>query len=161
MENEYNLSFLLLCPLLFEKNDVGFFENSKQWIENGYIGDINKPWLDNHFMISVSIENSPEYKISKFQNHKDFTGRYTYLIHGEWLDIYSFEIPDSIKRDYENIVNGRLNSISVTNKSIILNYWKSKELSSLVEKIITKEEFASGISEEIVPERQFTSRNVI
>ncbi len=111
-----------LLPMLGDKSHRDEFFVNKYFI-NAFIGDSNKPELDNHLVLQYHFV--PTVKFIQFEREllimKDIVADYDYDSNGTVM--YVFKIPDEHQNDYVKFLQGRYSEFSIMYKLTIMKFW--------------------------------------
>lgn len=116
MERTNSTRFVL--PML--RNEKYTFFNLPSF-ENCYIGDSQKPVYTNHILLLYKYNTSVEDDFLKFRI-KSFHNYVTNYVIDKHREMYVFEVPESLKEDYEVFKQGKYSEFSNTYKKQILDF---------------------------------------
>ena len=161
--NELNLSILTLLPLAIEGNTTykELLNGNLNALVNGYSGDINRPWLDDHVILVFDPEKMNTYRVNNLERLKNNTISKSILIENVPLLIHAIKILDEYHKDSILIRSNRFSELRTSIKIRILSFWRQNENSDLYKVLFSRDYSNNSISEEIIPEESFVSQKYV
>lgn len=118
-----------ILPFIFTSSEL--FSDKYSFV-NAYVGDINRPFLDNHIIVlfkyNIKVFNNIDKEIKE---NPYFCCKYDVFINNEFYLEYVFIIPPEYKYVIKSIINGYFHSIDENHKLHIMSFWNNKDLSYL------------------------------
>lgn len=123
------LSTRYILPFLFEEKEL-FCD--KYCFVNAYIGDINRPYLDNHIFLLFEYNTEVYDKVNNTikSNKYYFDTKFITIDNILYLE-YIFVIPPINAEAIKVIKDGYYTNLSSETKLIIISFWKDYNLSYL------------------------------
>lgn len=155
-----SLTTNLILPLIVPRHLCSLL-SSKYGFVNGYLHDINKPYLDNHIIILFkSISNIFDFdkRHNALRMISNFYTWYRYTLNGEYYDVYVYtrQTGDIDTTQYiKDILNCDLHYVPYEIKLNILSYMANTIYSKAHEILFTTDEILitkQMLSLEILPE---------
>lgn len=108
-----------IMPLLFDDNTI---VDSDYGFINAFIGDINKPWLEDKIFLVYNRDEKFRLDII-FKNNPNFFDKYWIVVEGEVFTVYVFNLPHGLKIPIDIIKKGKPSKISIDLKAKIIKFW--------------------------------------
>lgn len=161
IKEEYSLSLFLLLPLAANENTNWdyYLERNINSLVNGYIGDVNRPYLDKHIILAFNLETLAEYKIKEIVSAENFVSYKESRINGIHIGLYSMEVSDKWNQDYLLILQNNYFNISNEAKKLIMSFWGFNSNSKLYNSLYVKAIQPIDLSKDIYPEEDIIDRN--
>lgn len=160
---KFNLSLITLLPLVTEapSNYKTLLGKYTKALVNGYSGDINRPWLDNHVILIFDPELMDTYRVNTLEELP--TKRLSKLIRidGQPVIIYALEIHPKYSTDLKLILANRFPELKASTKIRMLSFWQQDESSSLCKLLFSKNYNQNSISEELLQEETYISQEYV
>lgn len=137
-EEDYNLSLLLLMPLVADEGltyEHYINKNNIDALIDGYFSDINKPWLDRHLLIAFDCELMDTSEIKEMLKCSNYDAKSSYLIDDKYIRSYALKVPEWFEDEYELIAQNKYTQLSFETKQMILLFWQLTN-NSLLYKIL-------------------------
>lgn len=146
LKERINIATLFLLPLIADSKTHDFFtltnnlcleRNSSPFV-NVYIGDISKPFWDNHiFVLYDNSTNKTDYMLlrKELRELPSYCSDYDVIIDNKGYTVFVFELSKEDKVNIEYIFNGNYNLIHSDTKVKIMKFWKAEIESKLHTKL--------------------------
>lgn len=161
--NKLNLSLLTLLPLSIESPSTytKLLGKSLDALVNGFSGDINRPWLDNHAIVVFDPEKMNTYRVDSLLESKNHTMSKIINIDGRPLLIHALKIDEEYRKDSILIRSNRFSELRTSVKIRILSFWKQNESSDLYKVLFSKNYSSNSVAEELLPEEYCASQSYV
>lgn len=116
-----------VVPLVLK--DRALIDRTRYEFFNAYIGDINRPWLEDKVFLVYKTNNNINEVRKKLYTNIYFYSDYWIVINGEYYDVFVFNIPFCYKKDLNIIKDGNVTSLNVSTKKVITDFWGRNEYS--------------------------------
>lgn len=114
-----------VVPLVL--NTKSLLNKTKYQFFNAYIGDVNRPWLEDKLLLVYKTNSNINEIREKVKTNIYFYSDYWIAINGEYYDVFAFNIPFCYKKDFQIIKDGNVTSLCVSTKKKITDFWSSNE----------------------------------
>ena len=158
--NKLNLSLLTLLPLTFTEHTTftKLFKGNTDALINGFSGDINRPWLDNHVIVLFDPEMMDTYRVNGLKDLKNHTMSKIVRIDKTPLLMHAIKIHEEFDKDAVLIRANRFSELRSSLKIRILSFWKQNEESDLYKVLFSKNYSDNSIAKELMPEEDYASQ---
>ena len=161
-KEKYTLSITYLLPLVAKANQEWFMGRQKyiplsmiKTFVNGYSGDINKPWLDNHLFLLFESEYDKDFNPSTLRERSTFHSSYGYRIDKKFYTVFVFNLPKEYNDIYKDIKESKFDLIPRGLKKSIIEFWLYNQRYALIEMMYPDKNPKRGtnaLSKEIIKE---------
>lgn len=113
-----------IVPLVFKDKTI---LSRKYEFFNAYVGDVNRPWLEDKLLLVYKTNNNINEIREKAKSNIYFYSDYWIAINGEYYDVFAFNIPFCYKKQFSIIKDGNVTLLDVSTKKKITDFWSSNE----------------------------------
>lgn len=155
IKENFNLSLYLLFPMIAKNGERwnSYFHRTLDSLINGYIGDINKPWLDNNIILVFDYAKIPSEHIDEFITNENFMSKYTFNMDKKRYIAFNFKIPNEFSRQLELIKELHYTSLDHATKIKLLSFWKLDHTSNLYNTLFVEPIEDYDINLEVIKEQ--------